>query len=239
MLDTETFLEGHPDTRAEAVTNRFAHEMVAINWFGRYFVQIAAEFTHIANGGGAILTAVFPEFTSRELTTHGNTGSAGKGGAPAHAHGSGMIEGQSDVNNVSFAHLHGVTERTVGLHPATVRKNGGFGHASCAGRIDIEQSVVAVVLISGSRIVGGLWADLGGQITVAGWRGARVLLGVLISEPKQLIAINVEVAQHFTEVANQFFSNDGHLWLHEIDAVGQYLAGLGGVHQRRDHADFG
>ena len=88
------------------------------------------------------------------------------------------------------------------------------------------------------RILAGAILDLGGQVGEAFRGGARVGQGVLVGEVEEVL-LQVQVVTHFLDHVHQLLADDRRLGFYQVEAVGEYLALLGGVDQGGTDAQLG
>src|SRR5690606_24281658 len=231
-INAEALLERHPDAWTQAVADNHVDLVVEVVRLARLLVQVTAQLADITEGGAVVLADVIPEAAGGELARQHQTAAATNDGGPAYHHAGGVVERQGAVHAILLRQAHGgVAERAIGFPPAAVVEDDGFRQTGGAGGVDIEQRVFQENPVDGVRVLGGAVLDQFGQVAIAGRRLARIFQGVLVSKIEEAAVFEVQFVAHFLDRLDQLGADDAGFRLHQVEAVGQDLAALGGVEQ--------
>ncbi len=239
-LDLEALLELGPDRRAQAVADH-AGQAIAAFLGARWLVQqVAAELADVAEAGRPVVLHVLPETAGGELAAQGHGRAAGERRAPADGHGVVVVAGQGQVEHVVAAQAQaGMAEAAVGLDPLAVAHDRGFRQAGGAGGVDVEAGVLEPHPAGVLEVLRGLSLGQAHQVAPAHRRRAGIAEGVAVVDPVAMAGVAEHLLADFLEHLAQLFADHEVAGLHQVQAVHQDLAALGGVDQCADGAELG
>ena len=233
LVDAEALLERLPDLRPQAVADHKPYPVVAVAGRDGTVEQVAAEFADVAEGGGAVTTAVVPKARGAELASQRQGAAAAQHRAPGHRQGVVVVHRQGAVQDVVRLEPHRhLAQAGHAAQPAVMRHHRGLGQAGGAGGEDIEAGLPGQHTARLQRVGGGLQAHAGVEVAVARRRLARAgpEIGALVLR----LRMEGRGLQRFPA-----FGADHHqLGPGQVQAVAQRLAALVVVEHGRDRAQL-
>ncbi|VTM09615.1 Uncharacterised protein [Pseudomonas aeruginosa] len=183
---------------------------------------------------------VFPESAGGELAAQGHGRAAGQRRAPADGHGVVVVAGQGQVEHVVAAKTQaGMAEAAIGLDPLAVAHDRSLRQAGGAGGVDVEAGILEPHPAGILEVFRGLSLGQAHQVAPAHRRRAGIAEGIAVVDPVAVAGVAEHVLADFLEHFAQFLADHEVTGLHQVQAVHQDLAALGGVDQRADGAELG